>query len=162
MSNKTIVNRFCIDFVTGPIPPEIFKLTKLEFLSFQMNQLTGRQFSQFYSMILKAYLYVKWDRGEPVHHPLFRCFVLTLYRANSARNRQIDEFAADLFISQPADRSINSQILSNDLEGVSLNQIKSLVNQFTISLLSLFFLTLYRTNSARNRQIDEFAGAWFT
>ncbi len=59
-------------------------------------------------MILKTYLYVKLDRGESVHHPPFfrcfvltlyranstRCFVLTLYRANSTRNRQIDEFAA--------------------------------------------------------------------
>jgi hypothetical protein len=33
------------------------------------------------------------------------------------------------------------------------------VNQFTVSLLSLFLLTLYRANSARNRQIDKFAEA---
>jgi hypothetical protein len=42
MSNKTMVNQFCVDFLIGPIPPQIVKLTNLQVLSFQINQLTGR------------------------------------------------------------------------------------------------------------------------
>ncbi len=52
-------------------------------------------------------IFTLWWTSSP--SPFFRCFVLTLHRANSAPNRQIDEFAATLFTVKPADRSMNSQ-----------------------------------------------------
>ncbi len=63
----------CLAFVCiGPIPPEIVKLTNLRQICLDRNHLKGRSIhSHFCPMILTAYLYVKKDRGEPVHQLLF-------------------------------------------------------------------------------------------
>jgi hypothetical protein len=63
-----------------------------------------------------------------------------LYRANSARYRQIDEFAEALFKCKPADRWINSQFYPMILKTYLSTSNTTMVNQFTISLFSLFCL----------------------
>ncbi len=67
--------------------------------------------------------------------PFFRCFVLALHRANSARNLQIEELAGAWLKPRQADRSINSQFHPMILKFIS---------------------TSNRADSTRNRQINEF------
>ncbi len=135
---------------TGPIPPEIAKLTNLRSLSLQENQLTGQYFhnSSLWSWTRIAASKRPWWTSSP--SPPFHCFVLTLYRANSARNRQVEEFAEAWFSWEPADRSINSRFYPIILKAY-------LYVTFSCCCVS----TLYRANSARNLQIDEIAGTCF-
>jgi hypothetical protein len=72
------------------------------------------------------------------HLPFFSlvCLDFFLYRANSARNRQIDEFAAASFRNKQADRSIYSQCYPMIVR-VYRFVVQDRVNQFTISLFLL-------------------------
>ncbi len=90
----------------GPIPPDIVKLTNLQRLVLYQNQLTGRYIHKFTQWSRRCISTSNiWWTSSP--SPFFLCFVLTLYRADSARNRQIDKFDYALAEQQPADRSIN-------------------------------------------------------
>ncbi len=139
LSNKTVVKQFTISFFTvlswlciGPIPPEIIKLTKLEILYADNNQLTGWYFHNFTSNKILVQWFI-------IH--CFHSFVLTLYRTDSARNCRISTFAGPWFTKQHADRSINSHhYIKWSVSRISTSN-KTVMNQFFISFCSLFFLS---------------------
>ncbi len=115
----------------GPILPEIVKLTKLQILWLNANKLTGRKIHNFIQWTRMPIITSNKTRVNQFTISLFRWFVLTLCRANSDRNRQIDEFEGAWFAFEPAHRSVNAQFYSiilkaylNDLESVSQRQIR--------------------------------------
>ncbi len=86
--------------------------------------------------------------------PLFRCFVSTLCRADSARYFAFVQFEGAQTLWKSADRSVilafSPVILSRQIAAKWM-----VVNQFNqLPLFVVFVSTLYRINSATNRQID--------
>ncbi len=132
---------------------------------YRANSARTRQIDEFEGAL---FIWKRADRSTSsqllkaafTHLPFFRCFVLTLYRANSARNRQIHEFADSCAERKPADRWIFSQFDPMILKRGSLRQDRDEPSSPS-PIFRCFVLTLYRANSARNRQIDEFAVACF-